>query len=129
MLLNFQFDESLLNLNLAFIEDPVLRAIKCYENHPSIKGIEKEIERKNFSLSFATFIDIEQLKSLKLRKASQDTDSPTRILKENCDLFAQFILKMYNEAKTLSTFPNMLMRMLNLSVKNISETKYKTVAQ
>ena len=37
-------------------EDPLLRAIKHYENHPSVKGIEGNVERKTFSFSFATFL-------------------------------------------------------------------------
>ena len=43
-----------------------------------------------FELSFC----IEQkLKKMNPKKASQDTDIPTRILKENSDFSAQFILK------------------------------------
>ena len=82
--LNLKVDENLLNQNLGFIEDPVLRTIKSYKNHPSIKGIEKNVERKSFSFSFATVTDIEQqLKNLNPKKAFEDTDIPTRIIKEN----------------------------------------------
>ena len=41
----------------------------------------------------------------------------TRILKENSDLFAQFVLKRYSEVITTSTFPNILkMLILHLSI-------------
>ena len=71
--LNLKVDENLLNQNLEFIEELLLRAIKHYEDHPSVKGIERNVGRRNFSFSFATFTDIEQeLKNLNLKKASQD---------------------------------------------------------
>ena len=66
-------------------------------------------KEKIFSFSSASFTDIEQqLKNSNPKKASQDTDIPTRILKGNSDLFAQFVLKNYNEVITTSTFPNIL---------------------
>ena len=58
--LNLNVDENLLSQNLVFIEDPVLRAIKLYGNQASIKGIERNVKRRNFPLSIATFTDIEQ---------------------------------------------------------------------
>ena len=58
--LNLNVDENLLSQNLDFIEDPVLRAIKLYGNQPSIKGIERNVKRRNFPLSIATFTDIKQ---------------------------------------------------------------------
>ena len=95
--MNLKVYENLPNQNLDFIEDPVLRAIKRYENQPSIKGTERNVKRVNFSFNFATFTDIEQkLKNLNPRKTSQDTDIRTRILKENSDLFAEFVLKNYD---------------------------------
>ena len=48
------------------------------------------------------------MKNLNPKKVSQDTGIPTRILKENSDLFAQCFLKNYNEVITTSTFPNIL---------------------
>ena len=107
--LNLKVDESLLNQNVGLIEDSVLRALKRYENHPSIKRIERNVERRNFSFSFGTFTDTEQqLKNLNPKKASQGTDIPTRILKANSDLFTQFVFKNYNDIITTSTFPNIL---------------------
>ena len=40
--------QSLLNQNQDFAEDPLLRAIKRYENHPSKKGIERNVEKSFF---------------------------------------------------------------------------------
>ena len=41
--LNLKIDEILLNQNVDLIEDAVLRALKRYENDPSIKGIETNV--------------------------------------------------------------------------------------
>ena len=48
------------------------------------------------------------MKNLNHKKALQDKAIPTRILRENSDLFAQFVLKNYNEVITTSTFPHIL---------------------
>ena len=102
-------NKSLLNQNLDLVEDPVLRALKHYENYPSIKEIERNLERRNCSFSFATFTAIEQqLKNLNPNKASRDTNIPTRILKKNSDLISKFVLKNYNEVTITLTFPNIL---------------------
>ena len=106
--LNLKVDENLLHENPDFVEDPVLRAVKHYENQTSIKKeIKRNVDKRNFSLSFAFFTDNkQQLKNLNPKKASQDTDiPPTRILKENS---AQFVLKNNNEVINTSTIPNIL---------------------
>ena len=41
-------DENLLNQNVDSIENSAGRAIKQYENHPSIKGIERNVESRIF---------------------------------------------------------------------------------
>ena len=84
--LHLKVDESLLNQNVDLIEDPVLRALKRYENHPSIKGIERNVERSNFSFSFATSTDIEQLKNLNPKKASQDMDILAQFAQPFCSI-------------------------------------------
>ena len=122
----------MLNQNVDLIKNPVLRALKNYENHPSVKGIERNVERRNFYFMFAFFTGIEQqLKNLNPKKASQDTNIPTRILKENSDIFAQFVLKNHNEVQTTSIFPNVLRHgtVRPIYKKGTPETKCKTIAQ
>ena len=48
-------DKNLLNQNVNSIENSVGRAIKQYENHPSIKGIERNVESRIFFFLFWTF--------------------------------------------------------------------------
>ena len=73
-------------------DDLVLNAINKFKNHPSIIMI----KRKNnpcgsFSFSSVQYDDIlKKTKNLDTAKASQESDIPTKILKENCEFFAQY---------------------------------------
>ena len=48
---NLKVGKKLVNQNLNFIENFVLRAIKRYKNHP--KGTERNVKRTYFSFGFA----------------------------------------------------------------------------
>ena len=70
--------------------DEILAGICKFQKHPSIKTI---FEKCNFSFSFKTvsLTDIEkEMKSLNTNKASHSSDIPTKILKQNVDLFFSF---------------------------------------
>ena len=45
---------------------------------------------------------------LKHKKATQDSDIPVKILKENADFFAEYLYIFFNEAIELSKFPSSL---------------------
>ena len=84
-------------------KNPVLNAINKYKYHPSIAMIKNKID-KQFKFSFTTvqyedvlkkFKDLE-LKSLKITKASQQSDIPTKILIENCNYFASYFHENIN---------------------------------
>ena len=63
-------------------------------------------------------------KKFKPQEPSQGTDISTRILKENSDLLAQSVLKIYNEVITTRTFPNILKyATVKPSYKKARETK------
>ena len=83
----------MLNQNEGFIQNPVLRAKELYKNHRNIKGIGRNTE-KDFFFFFSIFIDTEQLKNVKTKKASINANAQKRFLVENWDLFAQFVMKM-----------------------------------
>ena len=91
--------------DISFIEnvsDPIIKLILKYRNHPSILTIGEA--RKNklnkqplFSFSKVTKNEIvKELLSLDTSKASQYSDIPTKILIENCDIFAEFLFANYN---------------------------------
>ena len=96
-----------LSLNIG---DPLMKAIMKYRFHPSIVAIKKNC---NSGLSFS-FSQVErheimkEINNLKTNKATQSTDIPTKLIKENSDIFGDFIFGNYNNCVSSSIFPNLL---------------------
>ena len=89
------------------ISDPVLKAITKYRSHPSIKAI-KEQCNTNLYFSFSQIGHDEimkELNNLDTNKAIQNTDIPTKLIKENSDIFANFIFENLNNCISHSIFP------------------------
>ena len=71
------------------IRDPVIKAIVKYRAHPSIIAIKENCTSKsNFNFSFVEKVDIlKEIKMLQSNKATQNTDIPTKLIKDNADIF------------------------------------------
>ena len=71
------------------LTDPTLKAIFKYTDHPSILAIQSNCKKETFRFSNVNIEGIKKdiLKSDK-NKASQHSDSPIKIIKENLDTFA-----------------------------------------
>ena len=82
------------------IDDPVLRAIEKSKNHPSMKLIKTNSENNvSFRLQEIQLIEIEkELKNLDCSKASKDSNIPTKIVKDNIDIFVPVLLAEFNES-------------------------------
>ena len=93
------------------IEDPTLEAIVKYKNHPSILTIQAKYKCNNkFSFTDVTTQDIEKESfDLETKKASQISDIPTTIIKENVDAFAHFLYTSINSSIKSSLFPYLQM--------------------
>ena len=87
-----------------------MKAIMKYRFHPSIVAIKKNC---NSGLSFS-FSQVErheimkEINNLKTNKATQSTDIPTKLIKENSDIFGDFIFGNFNNCVSNSIFPNSL---------------------
>ena len=87
-------------------DDPLEKIIEKYKNHPSITCI---INTTNFELTF-TFQPVTKnqistlIKFLNDKKAVQSTDIPTKLIKEFCDFFSEFIYKSINHCITEGNF-------------------------
>ena len=111
---NNYFGNIVKNLNIESRElknldiDPVINAIKNYQNHPSIKKIEASLEQKEtFSFNLSSFDNVfEEIKKLDNSKTSQQSDIPTKIIKQNINIFTQFLHTSYNNMLEFSIFPN-----------------------
>ena len=80
--------------NLPNIDDPLLKAIAKYENHPSILRIKNYVQEKDLYFSFE-FVDkpkvSKELNKLDRKKACQELDIPIKLIRSNKDL----ILNLY----------------------------------
>ena len=81
-----------------------------YRNHPSIIAIQNKCKDKgNFN-----FIEVDQkqiekeILKLDVNKASQSSDIPIKVLKQNSDVFSNFLCNSFNNFIKLSTFPEIL---------------------
>ena len=114
------FSETVPNLNIttnseiltdtSLIDDPVLKAIKKYEKHPSIKMIKEKMEQsKTFTFKKPNRAEIEKnVRNLDISKACQENDIPTKIIKENFEIFAEFIESNFSYNIEESEFPDRL---------------------
>ena len=114
--LNNFFSNIVQNLNIArytseepFIEniqDPTLKAILKYRNHPSIIAIRDKYKISEcFKFTEVDQKEIEkEIIKLDVNKSSQRSDIPTKIIKENIDIFGDFIGKSYSNAIKASQF-------------------------
>ena len=83
-------------------------ALKKYKNHPSITAIAKRIKNLGnftFSFNFISHDDIVKELKLKTKKASQKTDIPTKIVKENVDIISHFLYHNFNNSLSFFNFP------------------------
>ena len=92
--------------------DPVLQCINKYSDHPSIKIINEKIKDINaFNFSKVEDKDVEKLiQGLDIKKATQEEDIPTNILKENTDIFSPYLCRVINDSISKSSFPDFLKR-------------------
>ena len=88
----------------------IRQAIEKYQNHPSIKVIRENIDTtNNFSFDLINPECMSKIiNNLDTSKATQQGDIPTKIIKDNKDLFSYFISASFNNAVNKGVFPNEL---------------------
>ena len=103
--LNSFFSNIVKNLNISRysefdpVTDPILKAIFKYKDHPSILAIQSNCEKEAFCFSEVNIEDIKK-DILKLDKntTSQHSDIPIKIIKENLDIFVDFLCTNINSS-------------------------------
>ena len=105
------------------IADAALTAIFNYKDHPRILAIQGYCEKKTFRFSN---VNIEEIKKdiLKLdkNKASLHSDIPIKIIKENLDIFTDFLCTNINSSFKSSSFLSCL-KMTDVTPLNKKGTK------
>ena len=79
------------------INDPVLKVIVRYRNQPNIVAIKKFCDSKSY-FSFKNIQKeeiIKELNKLSINKAPKITDIPTKIVKENSDIWYNWYSSPY----------------------------------
>ena len=75
------------------LEDPVLRILERFKKHPSVVAIFENHKDSAFSFKHVALDKIrKETKRLDMKKACQDTDIATKVIKTNSDIFADFFL-------------------------------------
>ena len=92
------------------INDPLLKAIVRYRNHPSIVAIKKFCNSKSYFQNVQKEEILKELNNLNINKATQNTDIPTKIIQENSDIFGDFIFSNFNCYINTSSYPSLLKR-------------------
>ena len=93
------------------ISDPIIKLIVKYRKHPSILTIGEactERKKKYAAFSFSKVAKEEifrKILNLYVSKACRDTDIPSKIIKENADIFVSFLHSSFNTSATNSEFP------------------------
>ena len=87
--------------------DQVTNALNKFRNHPSIVMIKSKRKIDQcFSFGPVTYDDIlKKINNLDTAKASQQSDIPTKILKQNSDYFAEYSCGNINQWILKSVFP------------------------
>ena len=111
--------------------NPIVNIIVWYKTHPSIRLIKEHTTQldNRFSFEQITYVDIhKEIEKLDCTKASHDTDIPSSIIKENADIFANFLCVTYNKAVSDCEFPTSF-NVLPIYMKDSRlEEKRKTIA-
>ena len=100
--LGIEIDQQYLS-NVSNISDPVEKAIISIINK-MVSSVENEA---SFSFTCVTVDDIsKEIKRLDIKKATQESDIPTKVIKQFPNLFLDFLHKNINSCLTEGTFPN-----------------------
>ena len=80
-----------------------------FEVHPSITAINNKNFTSTFSFNKVSQEDIMKVISeMDITKTSQNNDTPTKIIKYNKDIYANFICSHFNSCLDLGEFPETL---------------------
>ena len=94
------------------ISHPIFKAILKHANHPSTIAVKDLNNTSLFSFSNVSAADakkeIRRLDPRKARKATQNSDIPVRILKQNSDIFNNYICDFFNECVDEGVFSSIL---------------------
>ena len=92
------------------IRDKTIQAIVKYRDHPSIVAIKNKCNRTPYFIfpNVSAEEITKEIRKLDPSRASHDNDIPTKIIKENADIFSKFICMSVNHSIDNNIFPSTL---------------------
>ena len=98
-----------------------------FRNHPSVIAIKNLNSGSRFDFCRFSVHDVEkEIRRLSTRKATQYSDFPVKTLKENSDIFGEYICDFLNECVDKGTFPSILKPVFKKGYKG-SKDNYRPV--
>ena len=88
--------------------NPILNTIKTFEKHPSILKIKELNSVCRFSFGNVSLVGVTVIRELDISKASQLLVIPTKIIKQNTDIFSVIFFVNINHSMNNSIFPEQL---------------------
>ena len=90
------------------ISDPVTAAIEKYRSHPSVILIKNHSENiEAFDFKRASIAEVlGQVDSLDTKKASPIGSIPAKVIKDNVDIVASYLLDLFNKSVDRNSFPD-----------------------
>ena len=92
--------------------DPVILPLEKYKDHPSITSIKSKMtsmDNPKFSSRFVSLNEgLTGVNKLNRKKASQATDIPVKIIKENKDVISFYVFHNFSNALSTCSFPTAL---------------------
>ena len=98
--------------SIELFTDPVILALEKYKDHPSITSIKNKMtsmDNSKFSFRFVSLNKtLNVVDKLNRKKASQATDMPVKIIKENKDVIFFYVFHNFSNALSSCSFPTAL---------------------
>ena len=90
--------------------DPVERALRKHRSHPSIQRIRANVSQANeFDFQKTSVMEVEQqIRKLKPKMATPYGRVPAKILKQNSDIFSDYLTSFFNNMVECCEFPGEL---------------------
>ena len=89
--------------------DPILKVIKKYSAHPSILSIKEKMNNNVFSFQNVSYEEIlNGINNVDISKSTQSEDISFKIIKDNADIFAIFVIQKFHQCITDEKFPDQL---------------------
>ena len=121
------------DLSIDKVENRTTRVILKYGNHPSILAI-RELKKVQINFCFKK-VSLEktqkEILNLNNKKASQNCNIPTKIIKENSDIFGKVLCSFISDLIKPFTFPSCLKEVdvTPIHKKKVRKIRKKTIGQ